>query len=180
MKFKTLCGDINWRDYGTKLVSPRLNNGEFDYWIVLEFINMDEACGRDNEGQDKYHISLSAVSPAQAGSGKLKSAFDCCGICDEETQAIPLVQVEALSAYGVSALLWQASGNNAYRLMRDAKRQAQLCEGLFGFFMDGAKNRIGTTGWEALRGDLDSALVRTIESGSTEGRILAKMHGIAQ
>jgi len=59
-----------------------------------------------------------------------------------------------------------------------AKHEAQLANMLFGFYMDKAVNRIGTTGWEAIKGDLTAGLARTIASGSTEGNILAKMHGV--
>jgi hypothetical protein len=172
-----LTGDTNWLAYGSKWVSQKLSNGEFDYWLVLELVNMDEACGRDNEGQPRYHASLSSVSPDQARD-KLPQAFDCCGLTDPEIMAKPLVQVECLHNYGVHAVLVQKTGNNAHQLLRDIKRESAVAEGLFGFYMDTPKNRIGTTGWEAIRGDMDSALARTIASGSTEGRILAKMHGI--
>jgi len=39
MRFKFLTGDVNWETYGGKWVSPKLNNGDFDYWLVLEFVN---------------------------------------------------------------------------------------------------------------------------------------------
>lgn len=44
--------------------------------------------------------------------------------------------------------------------------------------LEGPVNKIGTTGLEALRGDILGGLSRTIASGSTEGRILAKMYGV--
>lgn len=179
VRFQFLTGDVNWLEYGAKWVSPKLNNGEFDYWIVMEFTNMDEACGRDNAGQPKYDVSLSAVSPHQAGEENIRRAYDSCGLTDEQREtATSLALVECLHSYGVSALLWQSSGNNAHKLLREARHQATCASGLFGFYMDGAKNRIGTTGWEAIKGDLNSALARTIASGTTEGKILAKMHGI--
>jgi len=176
-RFKFLTGDVNWLQYGAKWISPKLNNGEFDYWLVLELFNMDEACGRDNESQPTYNVCLSVVSPSEAGSDKLASAFECCGLA-EEHQNNPVVQVECLHSYGVSTPLWQANGNNAHKLLRQAKHEAQLANMLFGFYMDKAVNRIGTTGWEAIKGDLTAGLARTIASGSTEGNILAKMHGV--
>ena len=174
--FVELSGDVNWKDYGCKLVSPKLNNGDFDYWLVIEFTNMNEALGRDNKGQPPYHVGISAVSPSQAGSDKLASALDCCGFDSEEVS--DLVKVEALHSYGIRSEFWQSSGKNARKLISEAKKQADVCTGMFGFYMDAPKNRIGTTGWEALRGDLDSALSRTIASGTIEGRILGKIYGI--
>jgi hypothetical protein len=183
MKFAFLTGDVNWLNYGGKWISPKLNNGDFDYWIVMELINMDDACGRDNEGQAKYHVSLAAVSPSQAGE-HLNRALDSCGIGPQHQGGVfvnvsEVMAVEALHSYGVSAPLWQSGGNNARKLLREASKQAQMTNMLFGFYMDAPKNKIGTTGWEAIKGDLDSALHRTIASGSTEGRILAKMYSVA-
>lgn len=178
-RFKFLSGDCNWLQYGAKWISNKLNNGEFDYWLVLELVNMDDACGRGNEGQPRYHVSLSAVSSDQAGPSNVKKAFDSCGWTGDEDFMCDAVRVECLHGYGISALLWQSSGKNAHKLIKEARRQSQVATGLFGFYMDTPKNRIGTTGWEAIKGDLNSALARTIASGSTEGKILAKMHGIA-
>lgn len=179
MRFTFLTGDVNWLQYGAKWVSPKQNNGDFDYWLVIEFNNMDEACGRDNKGQPRYNVSLSAVSPAQAGQKNLDSAFECSGVPEGDCRSNPIVQVECLHGYGIHAHLWQSSGSNAHSLLREARKQARAASSLFGFYMDGPKNKIGTTGWEAIKGDLDSALARTIASGSVEGRILAKMHGIS-
>lgn len=177
MKFRFLTGDVNWLAYGGKWVSSKQNNGDFDYWLVLDFVNMEEACGSDNDGKPKYHVELCAVSPHEAGETGLASAFECCGV-PEDAKQNPLCQVEALHSYGISAHLWQADGKNAHKLLREAKRQAQMVNGLFGFFMDRTENRIGSTGWEFIKGDLNSGLARTIASGSPEGRILAKMHGV--
>ena len=35
MNLKFLTGDINWTEYGGKFVTKKLNNGDFDYWLVL-------------------------------------------------------------------------------------------------------------------------------------------------
>jgi hypothetical protein len=176
--FKFLTGDINWLKYGAKLVSQKQNNGEFDFWFVIEFINMDEACGRDNQCQPRYTAALLVVSPSEAGRDNLANAFECCGLPeDPNLRDNPLVQVEYLSYCGVYAQTWTKSSNNAHQLIREAKREATIQAGcMFGFAMDRPVNRIGTTGWEALRGDLNSALNRVITTGSTEGQILAKMY----
>jgi hypothetical protein len=175
MKFRFLTGDVNALDYGAKFVSKRLHNGDFNYWLVMELINMTEACGRDNDGKPTYHVCLSAVSP-EAAKDKLEDAFASCG--DGAVSDNPLAQVECLHSYGISSPLWQGDSNNAHKLMRQARQEAIKASSLFGFYMDAPKNRIGTTGWEAIKGDLDSGLARTIASGTPTGNILAKMHGI--
>lgn len=180
IKFKFLTGDVNWIDYGGKWVSKRLNNGEFDYWLVLELLNMDDACGRDNEGQAKYCASLAVVSPSEAGE-ELNKAAECCGYDQAQlANASDLCKVEMLHSYGVYAQTWTASGNNAHKLLREGKREAMLqATFTFGFVMDRAMNRIGTTGWEALRGDITAGLTRAIESGSPEGQVLGKIYGVS-
>lgn len=174
--FKFLTGDVNALAYGAKYVSQKFNNSEFDFWFILELINMDDACGRDNDSQPKYIVELSVVSPDQAGPENLAKAFESCGIDRDELKDNDIVKVEALSSYGISAHLKSFSGNNAHKLLREAKREAQMSEFLFGFAMDRPVNRIGTTGWEAIKGDITAGLNRTIASGTVEGQILGKMH----
>ena len=154
MKYKFL-GDRNWLDYGGKWVSPKQNNGNFDYWLVIELINMDNACGEDNAGKPKYYVFVSAVSPSEAGRENVEKAFG-----DGAFNGNPLAQVEALHAYGVYASMQDYSGNNARKLLRQAKRDGQAHVGLFGFFMDNAKNGIGSTGWDCIKGDIVAGLKR--------------------
>lgn len=175
IRFKFLSGDVNWMDYGGKWISQKLNNGDFDYFLVLELLNMDDACGRDNEGQPKYHVCVAAVSPHEAGEPNVEKALEGYGDFDVDD----VMKVEALHTYGISAPVYQKAGNNALKLMKEARKEAQFRGGmLFGFSLDKSVNKIGTTGWEALRGDMDSALRRTIASGTIEGNILKKIHGL--
>jgi len=176
IKFKFLTGDCNWRQYGAKWVSQKLNNGEFDYWIVLELINWLDATGELNNG-NKYVVCLSVVSPDQAGAKNLESAFSCCGIEDDENKVNDLIKVEALHSYGVHTQVWSESGNNANKLIKEAKNQSICVNGLLGFYLDKNVNRIGMTGWESLKGDLDSALKRAAFSPDPGNRLCAKISG---
>lgn len=159
---------------GAKFVSPCQNNGEFDYWLVIDFTNMDDACGRDNEGQAKYHCSVECVAPSQVPAGEMEKVIESCGW--EGMMDSPLALVECCSSYGTHAVLWQSSGNNAWKLLRAAKREAGLIAGLtFGFAMDRPVNRVGTTGWEAITGDITAGIRRAVASGTTAGSVLGKM-----
>ncbi len=175
VRFKFLTGDVHWWHYGGKWVSQKRNNGEFDYWLVIQFENMWEATGDETGAQ--YHVQLNVVSPEQAGEDNLKKATDGYGMAEEDIT--DLIKVEALDSYGVHAVIWQGQGPNRLALLKAARRVAQISDSLFGFYMDRPNNRIGTTGWEALSGDIQSGLARAICSGSTEGRILGKMHGLS-
>ncbi len=113
-RFTFLLGDVSPAEYGGKWISQKLNNGDFDYWLVLELVNMEDACG--DEAPSRYSVSVSAVSPGQAGSDNLKAAADCCGIPARDV-ATPEQWVELLHSYGVSAHLWDKSGNNYSKLI---------------------------------------------------------------
>lgn len=159
VRFHWLTGDLT---YGGKWISNKQNNGKFDYYFVIELLNWKETVGRDAP-VDAYNVTLSVVSPDQAKE-HVKSALDCCGITEKmlecATSQRDEVLVEALHDYGLSVPVWGDNGNNAKQLLRQAREQAQSTESLFGFAMDRPVNRIGTTGWEALRGDLLAGLTR--------------------
>jgi len=150
MRFKFLTGDMDWREYGGKWISKKLNNGDFDYWMVIELINMNEHV---IDPDYTYWVILSAVSPDEAKE-HLDRAYECYGIedIDEKTD---FMNVEVLHGYGISAPLWDDMGNNYKDLMKEAHRQASISETLFGFYMDKPKNRIGATGWDVIQGVLD-------------------------
>jgi len=150
IQFRFLTGDINWLDYGAKWISKRFNNGDWDYWLVLELTNMWEATGEQD--QPKYNVTLSAVSP-EAAKDNMQAALKCCGL-EGESDLTDLMKVEVLHTYGTSAPLKQWNGGNAHKLLKEAKHEAQLAEMLFGFYMDSPKNAIGSTGWDFISGDL--------------------------
>jgi hypothetical protein len=149
MRFKFLSGDVNFREYGGKWISKKLNNGDFDYWMVIELINMNE---HDPNAPFTYWVILSAVSPDEA-KDQLESCCSCYGyelseITDDE------MKVEVLHGCGVSSPLWDSSGENYKKLMKGARKQARMAETLFGFYMDRPKNLMGATGWDVIKGDL--------------------------
>jgi hypothetical protein len=147
MNFKMLSGDVNWRKYGGKFVSKKLNNGDFDYWLVMEVINWLDATGDDSQG--KYVVSLSAISPDSVSKENLNRALESTGL----TGVRKLDLVLALSDYGIYAPLWNESGDNLKVLLKEAHKQAILSSGLFGFYMDRPKNRLGQTGWNLIAGE---------------------------
>ena len=164
MRFTFLTGDGNWQTCGGKFVSAKQNNGEFDYWFVMDVLNWEDAVG-EREAKDvgaTYCVSLYSVSPSEAGAESLRSAFKCCGMEDLDTYTLakPLVQVEALVSYGTYAQLWSQNGNNLAKLMRQAREQARISSMLYGFYMDKPANRIGTSNWDMQRGNILAGLDR--------------------
>lgn len=149
-------------------ISPKCNNGEFDYWMVLELIDMDDACGTDNDGNPRYCVSLGVVAPSQVSKEDMQRAMCCCGIQDgpEQPPLRAYQAVECLYSYGIYAQVWTQSSNNFKSLIKAAHEKSGEIEMMFGFYMDRPVNRIGSTGWEIIRGDMDSALDRKEREGN--------------
>ena len=190
VRFHFLTGDASPEVYGGKWISNRQSNGEFDYYFVIELMNWEEAVGeRDAAGKPTYNLSLTVVSPQQAGEKHLESAYSCCGIEDEMLEtakkngSLVEVQVEALHAYAGGVPVWGEDGNNWRKLFKEARKQAEISTIMFGFVMDRPVNRIGETGWEALRhADVKDVLDRVIAEHdaaktkpSPEVQLVAKM-----
>ena len=174
--FKFLTGDVNWLQYGAKWISGKKNNGDFDYYFVIEIMNWIKSTGGLGPDETKYNINVHAVSPAQAGEENVKKALDCCGF--PECELTDEIKVEALLSYGIATPIEGLNCNNAHKGLAELKKKSQMFEMMFGFYMDRSVNRIGTSGWESVKGDITAGLARTIASGTLEGKILGKMHGI--
>ena len=71
-------GDVNWEDYGGKW-ARKLRPGAY---IVLDFTNMEDACGRDHNPDEKYICEVKLVDLADLAEHapeNLKNALDSCG-----------------------------------------------------------------------------------------------------
>ena len=161
-------GGRNWRCVG---------NRQFQF---IELINMDSACGRDNEGHPKYHVELRFVDLNAISADNLQSALNSCGW--QEMPDTDEAKADCLDSYGCHAPLGQWSGNNARKLMRESYREANslLDQSALSSAMDKTVNKIGSTAREFMQGDIFSAMQRGCEAGNPDSRITAKMYGIPQ
>ena len=154
-KFTFLNGDVDYKKYGGKWISNKLNNSEFDYWLVIAVTNLEDY--RD-EFDYKYNVEIHAVSPDQAGEINLDHALDGAGFSNDQLAEFfdgkmsDEMKVEVLDDYGIFAMLRYYTGNNFDKLMKEAKRECQLIQMLFGFYMDKRENMIGQTGWNLIAG----------------------------
>ena len=158
MKTYWLTGDINYAEYGGKWITKKLNNGDWDYWLIIELINMDEHC---SEYEHKYITQITAISPKAAGWKAIRSALRSCGIRFKDFRPEFLKHggkkrliLESLSNYGISAPLDSFTGNNYRDVLRRARKALPAITGMFGFFMDGSKNLLGHNGWDFISGNL--------------------------
>jgi len=175
IRFKFLTGDVNWLDYGGKWISQKFNNGEFDYWLVRSIENWAE---HDSEmaARCKYLVEIKLVAPEQFRDKK--AAMDCSGIEEKWDDLIDEVKVEIIESYSGGVTIFSESGNNYKDLFKRAQKEAEVSSMLFGFKMDAPVNKIGSTGWDALKGDISAGLRRYSESDSPEKQIMRKLHGM--
>lgn len=169
-------GDVNMLDYGGKNIRCS-GNRQFQ---IVELINMDEACGRDNEGQPKYVVELRLVDLNALSADTIKSAKQFWG---QEADEMPdAMLAECCDSYGAHAPLESFSGNNAHKLLRQAYKAANelLDESNLESALEKPVNKIGSSAREFMNGDFTSAMVRGCESGNVDARIMAKMHGCPQ
>lgn len=178
--FHFFTGDVNWLDYGG--VWARYIDGQ--RWHFIELLNMDECCGRDNEGQPRYSITLSEVDLDEVPPEEIRRALECCGLLEhvqEHQDGVGCGELvaDAVRSYGIAAPLHEESTNNAYagiaacrkksyRLTRDAEAYEDA--------MSRPVNRLGSTAREFGRGDINAALLRGLEKGDQDARIIAKMY----
>lgn len=166
-RFKTLLDDTN------SLYIRRLND---DRYQLVELIDMEDACGRDNEGHPKYVAELSEVDLSEIGMSTKKGALNFCGLEDETVSAETLV--ECLHAYGAKAPLENWSGNNRSKLVREAKAYSYELDNptAHAEAMKRPVNEIGSTAREYMVGDITSAIRRGVSEGRRDAEILAKMY----
>jgi len=151
MNFSFLTGDMDWKTYGGTFVSKRLNNGEFDYRLLLDVTPLDD--------DTRYIVSLNVVAPSQCMPKELQRAIDSFGMPEEDLkrfveQGGDLALTEILHDYGISLPVWSRAGNNIGKMMRAARAEANLVESMFGFYLDRQYNAVGATGWDIIRGDM--------------------------
>lgn len=167
-------GDVSPEEYGGKwfrCVGART-------YQFIELTNMDEACGRDNEGRPTYVVELSLVDLNAIPEDSQTSALECCGQEDETLEDAWLAvccyeygckaPLESWEGNGFSKLL-RAARSEAHKLARDASELADR--------MERKVNRLGSTAAEYMAGDITSAMLRGVAEGNPEAELMLKLHG---
>lgn len=157
IKIERIGGDVNWEKYGGQfIVDEKFNNGEFDYYLIIDFINVAEATG--DEMEKPYAVEISAVAPSELSKEQINGAFESMGVDTPEERKRIMEDKKALAGilaeYGLKANMYGESGKDSKELMNNAKKQIPSITGLFGFYMDKRMNAIGNTGWDFIKGDI--------------------------
>ncbi len=182
-RFKFLTGDINWSDYGGKFwrrvakgAGP--TEGRFH---VIEVINWNE---HENDPEWTYHVELSEVDLDATSDKQLDDALrSCYGEADalsvEGDPNAAQIKVEALHGYGSRAPLWDRSGNNINKLMKEARAESARLDDPAAHeeAMNRPVNKLGSTAREYAQGDIYSAMTRGVSKGEASAKLMAKIHG---
>ena len=164
-------GDVNVLGYGGVFMR---HVGDRRYHAI-RFDNMDEACGRDNEGQPKYHGSLVEVDLDQADLAGARS-------CDVAQDADDVELAFAVTYYGQYAPLAEEASNNGITIIANLKRESKSIEAdsdLYEERMERPVNGLGATAREFQRGDMFSALHRGVADGDPSALLVNKMYHAA-
>ena len=65
MRFSFLTGDMNYTTYGGKWISTRQNNGEFDYYFVIELLNWPETVGQREAPRKRTTFRCRSFRPSK-------------------------------------------------------------------------------------------------------------------
>jgi len=152
MKLNFLSGDTNYLSYGAKWISRKLNNGDFNYWLVVELINIHKAI--DEKRPVKYILNISVVSPSEA-SNHLDSVIESYGYRNKpKLNYTNEEKVKLLHSYGIQAPISGIEGNNFHKMWKQVHEELNKIKILFDFFMDKQLNCIGNTGWDFVKGEI--------------------------
>lgn len=161
MKFKFLTGDIDWITYGGKFVSKRLDSGLFHYWLVLDFINLEEMGAQDDEDDATYHCAVQAVAPDLLGFDKIDELL---AQMDREwlqqwyyrqsESNRMLLLLEEASTYGYYGLCHYEEGNDWRRVIVDAKKRAAHVAQYPWSYWSQIANGIGSSVYDVMSGNL--------------------------
>jgi hypothetical protein len=117
----------------------------------MQYVNMYEACGETNP---RHMVDIVAIAPSEVPAQELAAAKMSTGFVDWGDEQNPLHLVEALADYGTYAPLWSGTGNNRQKLLKQARKEADMIVMLFGFYMDRTTNILGATGWDRIKGEV--------------------------
>lgn len=164
---KQIGGDVDFKAYDGIFASKQFNNGEFNYWYVLKTYNNYDSMGEEEAKKNgKYTFILSVVAPSQQTEENIKSNFSFYGIdlTDKQIEDIKNEKSEfhinQLLDISTGATIYQDMGNNWKVLFKAVKEEIAKCNIFFGFYMDKYQNRIGSTGWDFIKGDITAGLYK--------------------
>lgn len=147
---------------------------------IIELIDMDDACGLDNEGRPTYNVELSEVDVIATVQKTKADAIKSCGWENMELSEVALA--ECLHSYGARAPLDSWDGNNRGKLLRDARALSSELDDpeTHEEYMNRPVNALGSTAREFAQGDFCSAITRGVRADNPNAKIMAKLYGASE
>lgn len=129
------------------MTTEPIQGEDFLYWLVLQIMDMDQSSDPDPE-RPRFYSNVSVVAPSLIRDKMDHYRHPESGPFPDELLA------EMAFEEGYRVPVWSAEGDNPLALMKQGVEQAPIIERMFGFFMDRPINRVGTTGWQLIKGQL--------------------------
>lgn len=176
-KFKPLLDDTHF------LAGRRIEGSQFHFISVTD---MDDACGKDNEGRPRYLVELCEVDLDAIPSTTIEAAKKCCGLTppfNRQENPSDLAIAEACLQYGAKAILFSQDTNSRVRGIRAASKESYILQkdiDKHTTAMNRVVNQLGSTAREFMQGDLDSATIRGIVAKNSKAELCAKMAGVPE
>lgn len=150
MNLNFVHGDVDFKEHGGVFVTKKLNSGDFDYFIFCEVVNLKN---HDISTKNKYMFTLSVVSPTEPSKETVDDSLkDYLDVNETREDLTDLDIATALHDYGVSAQVFNVSGNNINKMFANIRKKCNEIKVMFGFYMDKPINMVGDTGWDFVKG----------------------------
>ncbi len=161
MKFDFLSGDVDWCTYGGKWVSERLDSGLFNYWLVLDFLNLEEAGARDDDDDAMYHCAIEAVAPDLLGFDKIEELMYTMDLewleewyyrQSESNRMLLLIDEASIHGYYGPCAFFE--GNDWRNTIISARRRAAHVATYPWSYWNRQANMVGSTVYDFMSGDI--------------------------
>lgn len=129
-------------------------------WPTYLYIQVNDMLDNDECASYRYYVTLSAIAPDALPLTELQKVHESYGWAVPLDEMTTQDKVSMLASYMGGAPLNTWQGNNFSKLLQLAREEAQRASMLIGFYLDCPINRIGTTGWQMLQGDILGGLNR--------------------
>lgn len=149
-------------DWALKL-SGQFNTGELTYYFLMRIDDTSEYCGAGCD-MKKYAGTLYVVSPDYAGVRAIRTAMHAWGeafdTTDRANEPVRDAVLECMADYGCAAPIVSYASNSKADVHRVLAREARACRSMFGFYLDRQVNACGDSGWDWMRGRINTRFAR--------------------
>lgn len=147
--------EISMDDLGSSdevfLISKPIFHEELgEYYLAIRLEDMDEYGCVETDKDAIYVVEILAISPRSCSVETLESASSDHFKDPDWDHNGPWAAYD-LAHYGKAAHVWQACGDDAEELMREARKRIGKIQNLIGFFLDQMQNAMGDSGWSWIR-----------------------------